>query len=154
MSQEPLSSSSSSLSMSNAAYQPLTRPRTSLRDRIGAYLGLAVVDLILKTAGYKSLRRRLVNCPTAPNGRTTTDNVQSQVVAAVDWAIVYYPHPVLCLQRSSVITWLLRKRGVSAQMVIGCQHVPVKAHAWVEVDHVVVSDRNSVVSLYFEMERV
>jgi hypothetical protein len=48
---------------------------------------------------------------------------------------------VLCLERSSVLVKMLRRRGLPAHMVIGAQKLPFKAHAWVELDGAIINDR-------------
>jgi hypothetical protein len=57
------------------------------------------------------------------------------------------------LQRSSVAVTLLRRHGIFAEMVIGAQRLPLKAHAWVEVDGRVVNDKPEVQTDYIVMER-
>jgi len=71
-----------------------------------------------------------------------------RVCMAVNYACVWYPKHALCLQRSFVTTYLLRKHGVAAQMVLGAQKLPFKAHAWVEVDGQAINERSNVQSTY------
>jgi len=71
----------------------------------------------------------------------------------VDWACVWYPKRVLCLQRSAILTCLLRSCGVPAQMVMGAQKVPFKAHAWTEVEGRAINERTDVQSIYMIWER-
>ena len=71
-----------------------------------------------------------------------------KVFMAVNYACVWYPKQTLCLQRSFVTTYLLRKHGVAAQMVLGAQKLPFKAHAWVEVDGRAVNERSDVQATY------
>jgi hypothetical protein len=71
-----------------------------------------------------------------------------KVFMAVNYACVWYPKQTLCLQRSFVTTYLLRKHGVAAQMVLGAQKLPFKAHAWVEVDGRAVNERSNVQATY------
>jgi hypothetical protein len=47
----------------------------------------------------------------------------------------------------------LRLSGVAAQMVIGAQISPFRAHAWVEVDGVVVNDKPYMTELYTVLDR-
>src|ERR1700730_11499636 len=56
------------------------------------------------------------------------------VCRAFDLAGVFYFKEVLCLQRSAAATVLMRKYGIRAELVIGVQQWPFRAHAWVEVD--------------------
>src|SRR5436190_24165210 len=66
--------------------------------------------------------------------RRADENTIEQVCTAVNYACIWYPKQALCLQRSFVTTYLLRKYGVPAHMVLGAQKLPFKAHAWVEVE--------------------
>lgn len=79
--------------------------------------------------------------------------VVDRVCDAVNHACVWYPKRVLCLQRSFVTTYLLRKHGVAAQMVLGAQKLPFKAHAWVEVDGRAVNERSDVQATYAVWDR-
>jgi hypothetical protein len=82
------------------------------------------------------------------NNRIQGSEVIGRVCRAVDSASVWYPKRALCLQRAFVTTYLLRKRGVAAQMVLGAQKLPFKAHAWVEVDGKAINERFNVQATY------
>src|ERR1700740_190784 len=79
-----------------------------------------------------------------PAGQETIE----RVCTAVNYACVWYPKQVLCLQRSFVTTHLLRKHGIAALMVLGAQKLPFKAHAWVEVEGRAVNERSNVQATY------
>ena len=68
-------------------------------------------------------------------------------------ACVFYPAKVLCLQRSTATTLLLRRHGFNAEMVIGAQVLPFKSHAWVEVNGAVVNDKPYMLEIYRPLER-
>jgi hypothetical protein len=85
--------------------------------------------------------------------RTGVSNLIDKVCAAVNYACVWYPRQALCLQRSFVTTYLLRKHGVAAQMVLGAQKMPFKAHAWVEVDGRAINERSNVQATYAVWDR-
>jgi hypothetical protein len=72
---------------------------------------------------------------------------------AANHACVFYPKRVLCLQRSFVTTCLLRSCGIEAQLVIGAQKIPFKAHAWTEVNGQPINERRDVQSIYSIWER-
>jgi transglutaminase superfamily protein len=76
-----------------------------------------------------------------------------RVCMAVNYACVWYPKQALCLQRSFVTTYLLRKHGVAAQMVLGAQKLPFKAHAWVEIDGRPINERSNVLATYAIWDR-
>jgi hypothetical protein len=72
---------------------------------------------------------------------------------AVDRACVFYFKEVQCLQRSAATVCLLRDLGVSANLVIGAQHLPFRAHAWAEVDGRVVNDEADVTHHFPVLDR-
>jgi hypothetical protein len=76
-----------------------------------------------------------------------------QICSAVDHAIVWYPKQVLCLQRSTATVWLLKRSGFPAQLILGAQLLPFRAHAWVEIEGRVVNDKPSVTHSYSVLER-
>ena len=77
-----------------------------------------------------------------------------RVRGMVDRAQMYYPKKAMCLQHSAVVTCLLRRRGVPAEMVLAAQTFPPKAHAWAEVAGEVVNDLGSVKSEYRVLKRI
>jgi hypothetical protein len=85
--------------------------------------------------------------------RTDGSDIIDRVSTAVNYACVWYPKQALCLQRSFVTTYLLRKHGVAAQMVLGAQKLPFKAHAWVEVDGRAINERSNVQATYAVWDR-
>ncbi len=85
--------------------------------------------------------------------RSAPHDAIRRVCNAVNYACVLYPKRVLCLQRSFVTTCLARSCGVAAQMVMGAQKVPFKAHAWTEVNGQPINERKDVQSIYALWER-
>jgi hypothetical protein len=81
-------------------------------------------------------------------GKADEPDIIDRVCMAVNYACVWYPKQALCLQRSFITTYLLRKHGVAAQMVLGAQKLPFKAHAWVEVDGRAINERSDVQATY------
>jgi hypothetical protein len=59
-----------------------------------------------------------------------------------------------CLQRSAVATWLLRRHGVPAELVIGYRPLPFESHAWVEVDGQVVNDLPQYKKVFKVLDRL
>jgi hypothetical protein len=72
----------------------------------------------------------------------------------VNRAQVYYPKKAMCLQHSAVVTCLLRRQGVPAEMILAAQEFPPKGHAWVEVEGKVVNDFRQVKTRYRELRRI
>jgi hypothetical protein len=116
-----------------------------------AYWKLIVFDSRLLRSDFRGLYRKVRQCPL--DGKVPAHNMIQRVCYAVDMACIWYWKEVLCLQRSAATACLLRQHGVSAQMVIGAQQVPFKAHAWVEVDGRVVNDKPYMAEIYGVLDR-
>lgn len=101
-----------------------------------AWLGLIAFDMA-RPAGFARLCAWLHRRPTA---RRRVAVPAEDVVWCIDEACVWYVKRAACLQRSTVATWMLRRHGIAAEMVIGCRPLPFESHAWVEVDGRVVND--------------
>jgi hypothetical protein len=116
-----------------------------------ALLGLFLYDLFGFGRNFPRMRKfvagwRVAQYPAAPD-------MVDRVCKAVNYAGVWYPKRVLCLQRSAITTCLLRSHGVPAQMVTGARRVPFKAHAWTEVGGGAVNERKNVQATYGVWER-
>jgi hypothetical protein len=138
-------------------------PVDSLRDFSGIRPGpwatitalgaLLAFDLLLRLRGFEALIKRVEGWPTA-EPQTVDHEICRRVCAAVNRAQVYYPKKAMCLQHSAVVTCLLRRNAVPAQMVLAAQEFPPKAHAWVEVAGAVVNDFKQVKTRYRELKRI
>jgi len=113
--------------------------------------GLLLYDLFLFGRNFRRMRRFVMNWKIGR--RRAGPDMVDQVCKAVNYAGVWYPKRVLCLQRSAVTTCLLRREGVPAQMVTGAQKAPFKAHAWTEVNGRAVNERRDVQAIYGVWER-
>jgi hypothetical protein len=81
------------------------------------------------------------------------EDAVEQVCGAINKACVWYPKTVLCLQRSAVTTYLLRRLGIPAKVVLGAQTIPFKAHAWTEVNGEAINERRDVKKQYIVWDR-
>jgi hypothetical protein len=127
--------------------------RVTKRETFTAFVGLFAFDLLVKFAGFEALIKRVESWPTA-EPRKTDREICRRVRATVDRAQMYYPKKAMCLQHSAVVTCLLRRRGVPAEMVLGARAFPPKAHAWAEVMNEVVSDSPRVKAKYKQLRRL
>jgi hypothetical protein len=118
---------------------------------VRAYLVLIHFDLFLARQNFAGLYDavRLRPC----RNIAFDDNTTSKICSAVDFACIWYWKHVLCLQRSAAAACLLKDAGVSAELVIGAQHMPFRAHAWVEVDARVVNDKSYTKEMYSVLDR-
>ncbi|HKG59607.1 MAG TPA: lasso peptide biosynthesis B2 protein [Pyrinomonadaceae bacterium] len=125
----------------------------SRRETFSAFVGLLAFDLLLKFGGFQKLIRKVARWPIAEPHHADRE-VCRHVRGMVDRAQLYYPKKAMCLQHSAVMTCLLRRRGVPAEMVLAAQTFPPKAHAWAEVAGEVVNDQSSVKSEYRVLKRI
>jgi hypothetical protein len=68
--------------------------------------------------------------------------------ASVNRARQYYFMRVRCLQVATAAVCYLRLSGYPAQLVVGIRRVPFEAHAWAELDGLVVNDFPAVQHTY------
>src|ERR1700740_259015 len=116
-----------------------------------AYLMLVYFDFYLIRGNFSVLYKKVREYPmTRVIGFPTATE---RVCAAVDMACIWYWKEVLCLQRSAATACLLRGYGVAAQLVIGAQQMPFKAHAWVEVDGRIVNDKPYMRAMYAVLDQ-
>ena len=116
-----------------------------------AYLKLIFFDLYLARGDFAALHERVRQYHIGKSAEAA-DAVE-RICAAVDMACIWYWKEALCLQRSAATACLLKEYGVSAQLVIGAQQMPFKAHAWVEVNGRVVNDKPYTPEMYAVLDR-
>jgi len=116
-----------------------------------ALIGLLVFDLLLFSRDFARLCRVVKHWKVSD--RSANMDAIERVCDALNRACVWYPKRVLCLQRSAVTTCLLRSCGIRAEMVMGAQKLPFKAHAWTEVHGRAINERRDVLSIYGVWER-
>jgi hypothetical protein len=116
-----------------------------------AYWKLIYFDVYLARGNFAALYEKVRNCPA---GRSIEiPDVTERICYALDMACIWYWKEVLCLQRSAATACLLKQYGVAAQMIIGAQQTPFKAHAWVEVDSRVVNDKPYMREMYAVLDQ-
>lgn len=131
-------------------------PRTiALRYRAIAFVG-ALANLVwLDFCGLGNIRSTQAAVRRVTTSRTSAPyDALSLVRVAMRDACILYAKPVHCLQRSAAVTRMLRRRGLPAQLVIGCRPVPVASHAWVELDGHVVWDYMEGLSHFVVIDRL
>lgn len=116
-----------------------------------AFWNLILFDIYLTRGNFAALYDRVRNYP-IKHAFAVPSTIQ-RICAAVDLACIWYWKEVFCLQRSAAATCLLRKYGFPAQMVIGAQQMPFKAHAWIEVEGSVVNDKPYTPQKYALLDR-
>jgi hypothetical protein len=118
---------------------------------IRAFGMLLIFEFLLLRGNFSALYSRVGNSPVRQE--IPGHDVVRRVVSAIDLVCIWYPKQVLCLQRSAATTCMLRRYGIPAQLVVGAQQLPFRAHAWVEVDGSVVNDKPYISEMYATLTR-
>jgi hypothetical protein len=116
-----------------------------------AYLKLIQFDFYLARGDFEALYNKVRNYPIGKVSSLAAS--VERICATVDLACIWYWREALCLQRSAATACLLRRLGIPAQLVIGAQQMPFKAHAWVEVEGHVVNDKPYTPEMYAVLDR-
>lgn len=94
---------------------------------------LLCMDVMPRLVGLRRtfdlLRRVTVRTYEPTNSAEIIDQATHRVAVAA----AFYPRRALCLEQSLTLFFLLRRRGVPAELRMGVQPRPFLAHAWVEV---------------------
>lgn len=130
--------------------QPLSKGFTAILI-MSAFVELIRADVQLARGKFGLLYEKVRSLPLSKN--CLEPGTCQDICDAVDLACVFYFKEVRCLQRSAATTTLLRKRGFSAQMVIGVRQCPFRAHAWVEVAGHTVNDKPYTPTMYAVLDR-
>src|SRR5258706_9796842 len=116
-----------------------------------AYWKLIHFDLYLARGNFAAMYNEVRNYPIGE--KSQDPNAVEKICYAVDMACIWYWKEVLCLQRSAATACLLKEHGIAAEMVLGTQQMPFRAHAWVEVAEQVVNDKPDVPQIYAVLDR-
>ena len=108
-------------------------------------------DWLMWRGGLPAVHNRLKQISSSAGGSSRFE--AERMCRAVDIACVLYFKRALCLQRSAATAMLLRHHRHPAELVIGAQILPFKAHAWVELHGQVINDVPYISQLYRELER-
>jgi hypothetical protein len=116
-----------------------------------AFFELLVFDLYVARRKFAAVYTKVCDCPTSP--KTSPAGTLERICSSVDIACIWYWKDVLCLQRSAATACLLKRSGIPAELVIGAQQTPFRAHAWVEVEGKVVNDKPYTREMYSILDR-
>ncbi|MEH6604228.1 MAG: lasso peptide biosynthesis B2 protein [Pseudomonadales bacterium] len=122
------------------------------RCLLWAVVALPYVDVILRWRGFASANKWAM-VPLA------TSNTQDGWASAIRWGWVingvaaHGPYRTTCLRRSLALLRYLRAHGLEGELRVGLPigeavSSTVEAHAWIELDGVVLNDRADVVQHY------
>jgi hypothetical protein len=114
---------------------------------------ILAVKTSLKVAGFDRTRRWIRRYA---QRNELVDSGDTGAIAATEYAVAMaaavYPGRAQCLERSLVLYYYLRRRGVAVQFLMGVQMYPFMAHAWVEYQGVPINDVEEHVKLFTPIE--
>lgn len=116
---------------------------------------LPVIGAGLRLLGFRRTRDLLARrVPTARHrhpakGHSPRDQAE-RVARLVAIAAHHGPYRATCLRRSLALWWLLRRRGMPAELRIGVRKDSggLEAHAWVDLNGQAVNDLQGVATTY------
>jgi hypothetical protein len=112
---------------------------------------LPLIACALRFAGFERCQSILIRLASALEVKTPGPRQQALAEACaaartVDIAARHGWHRPRCLQKSLVLWWLMRRRGLPADLWFGVrkEETGLDAHAWIEYDGVVLNDLDDV----------
>jgi len=121
---------------------------------VGLTVLLPLIDVALHLLGVRRTCRLLGGSGGTASGRAAVGEDQQAVARRlgrlVNIASRHGPWTATCLRRSLALRWLLRRRGLPAELCVGVGRDDgrMHAHAWVELSGRVVDDQPTVVAEY------
>jgi hypothetical protein len=120
--------------------------RVVLRAAIMLSLTAAALRILGFSRWRRTLEKFLASVPPAAGDATSRLALAREVTRLTEKAERRGPLRPNCLQRSMVLWWLLRRRGLPAELRIGARKEDSRfeAHAWVELEGQVLNDSETV----------
>lgn len=121
-------------------------------ETIGAAVLIPVAAASLRVCGAKRTIAWFTRASTSDAGRDRrgAEAAERAVRRAARWGV----HAGNCLSQSLALAWLLRRRGLAAELRLGARRSggDLQAHAWVVHDGCVVNDTPDVEARYAALE--
>ena len=115
-----------------------------------AFIGLALADLSLRSAGFARLIQRKLTASRRDGGGSVAVNLPERYAHWLEVASRHHVVHARCLHRSLVLhQWLLRD-GLASQLKIGVRKEGrmLHAHAWVELDGLAVHEHPGALAAF------
>ncbi len=128
------------------------RPRAERSALFGSLIALPLLALALRLFGFKRVRAQLEKwTPLLPAVAPAVTPTQATAIAGmVNLAARRSLYKANCLKRSLLLWWILRRYHLDSQLRIGVRKggTGLEAHAWVDLDGVVINDRLGFISTF------
>ena len=115
---------------------------------IEAYIRILILFVILKFRGIQHYAEYF-QPPSFSSKLKSDEATLKSVKSALDTAVRIMIFNSDCVYQSLAFTMMLRRRNIGAVACLGVSSYPFRAHAWVEIDGVVVSGDSKIVSRFY-----
>jgi hypothetical protein len=105
---------------------------------LGAFLSVTLAHIALARGGFPLLYRLVKSWPTLSHDDRIASADATELVSAMQRAVLFYVRRVECLQYAAAAVCLFRSQGIPASLVLGVHQQPFYAHAWVELNDAVL----------------
>lgn len=123
-----------------------------------AFAVLPLIAIGLHLMNFQKLRSLLLRFSPVPVSVCGDSALQlaTSISRLVQAAASRMPFTISCLVRSTTLWWFLRRQGIPSDMRIGInqQQEGFHAHAWVEINGVVLNDRADIHEQYSAFEQI
>lgn len=119
---------------------------------IEAYIQIITLFVILKLRGIRHYTKYF-DPPPFPSDLDNDEATLESVKKGIDTAVRFMIFNSDCIYQSLAFTMMLRRRTIPAVVCMGVSSFPFKAHAWVEVNGVIVSDDDRIVSGLYPLKK-
>lgn len=128
--------------------------RLSRREKIDLLTLAAAIPIMAVAVRVVGLRKLTRPVESAVLRDTSSAVEEARVRRAILRAARYAPYRGNCLSQSLAVYWLLRRRGIAAELRIGARldDRVFSAHAWVECEGRIVNDRADVRSRFSTLQ--
>ena len=115
---------------------------------IEAYIRILILFFVLKSKGIRHYARYF-DTPSFSPSSDSCEKTINKIKRSVDLAVRFMVFNSDCVYYSLAFAMMLRRRMIPAVVCMGVSSFPFNAHAWVEVNGVVVSgDEEKARGLY------
>lgn len=103
------------------------------------------VKILLRYRGFATAVRAIKQRSARTFAVRDDVDLASRIANRVAKAAAFYPGRALCLEQSLALLFLLRRRGIDAQLRFGVRPHRFIAHAWIEVAGEPLNERSEIV---------
>jgi hypothetical protein len=135
-------------------------PGADRRRLIGCAILLPAIGAALRLLGlsrtYRVLGRSSHPASASPVEAESAQAYARNLARLIGIASRHGPYHATCLRQSLALWWLLRRKGLAADLRVGVgrRDAAVDAHAWVELEGRVLNDRATIGEDYAPYERL